>query len=430
MTGARGSRPFVTAEIIAVGSEMLTPHRTETNSLLVTARLDEYGIRVVAKAVVGDDPVVLGRVFEQARARADLVVLIGGLGPTADDVTREVVAGVLGRPLVEDASILDGIRRRFEARGLRMPEINRRQAMVMAGAVVLPNRNGTAPGQWLDEGDRGVLLLPGPPRELEPMLGAFAQEVLASRGALGRVFRRVLKLTGWTESHVEEVAEPIYRRWLADVPPVETTILATPGQIELHLSVRSHDALAAAARLDWCVAALEPILHPAVFSTDGRTLEQVVGDLLRARRWTIAVAESCTGGLIASRLTDVSGSSAYVEEAVVAYSNRAKVDRLGVSEADLAAHGAVSESVALAMARGVRARGRADIGVGVTGIAGPTGATPGKPVGTVVVAVVGPGSAARVDTFRFGGDRSVVKAQAAQAALNLVRLVVEGVGGA
>ncbi len=430
MTDARGSRPFATAEIIAVGSEMLTPHRTETNSLLVTARLDEYGIRVVAKAVVGDDPVVLGRVFEQARARADLVVLIGGLGPTADDVTREVVAGALGRPLVEDASILDGIRRRFEARGLRMPDINRRQAMVMAGAVVLPNRNGTAPGQWLDEGDRGVLLLPGPPRELEPMLGAFAQEVLASRGGLGRVFRRVLKLAGRTESHVEEVAEPIYRRWLAEVPPVETTILATPGQIELHLSVRSHDAAAAAARLDQCVAALAPTLHPAVFSTDGRTLEQVVGDLLRTRGWTIAVAESCTGGLIASRLTDVSGSSAYVEEAVVAYSNRAKVDRLGVSEADLAVHGAVSERVALAMARGVRARGRTDIGVGVTGIAGPTGATPGKPVGTVVVAVVGPGSAERVDTFRFGGDRSVVKAQAAQAALNLVRLVVEGVGGA
>ncbi len=430
MTAARTTGGFATAEIIAVGTELLGPHRTETNSLAIAARLDEYGVRVVAKTVVGDDRDTLARAFEAARARADLVVVSGGLGPTADDLTREAVADVLGRPLVEDASIVEAIRARFEARGLRMPEINRRQALVIAGAVSLPNRNGTAPGQWLDEGDRGVLLLPGPPRELEPMLDAFVREILAARVGPARVFRRVLKIAGRTESHVEEVAQPVYGRWRDEVPPVETTILATPGQIELHLSLRSHDAAAAAERLERCVAALVDVLGPAVFSTDGRSLEEVVGELLRARDLTIAVAESCTGGLLTSRLTDVAGSSAYVQGAVVAYSNRAKVELLDVPEADLAAHGAVSEPVALAMARGVRRRGHAAVGVGVTGIAGPTGATPGKPVGTVAIAVVGPGPAERVRTFRFAGNRSVVKWQASQAGLDMVRRAVQGTGDA
>lgn len=430
MTSAAGPRPFATAEIIAVGSELLTPHRLETNSLAVTARLDEYGIRVVAKTVVGDDAVMLAAVFEAARARSDLVVLTGGLGPTDDDLTRDVVARVLGRPLVEDPAVLDAIHRRFDARGLTMPAVNRRQALILRGAVVLPNAYGTAPGQWLDEGDRAVLLLPGPPRELEPMLDRFAREVLASRVGPARLVRRVLKTTGLTESHVEEIAQPIYRRWRDDRPSVDTTILATPGQIELHLATRSDDPVEAAARLERCVQELVRALGPVVFSTDGRALEEVVGDLLRARGLTIAVAESCTGGLVASRLTDVPGSSAYVQAAVVAYSNRAKVALLEVPEEALVAHGAVSEPVALAMATGVRRRGEAAIGVGVTGIAGPTGGTPAKPVGTVAIAVVGPGDAEHVRTWRFAGSRTVVKGQAAQAALDMVRRAVEAPGGA
>lgn len=427
MTNQTTPRRFATAAIIAVGSEMLTPYRADTNSLPVTARLNELGIEVRAKIVVGDDRSDLTSMFRHALERADLVVLIGGLGPTADDVTREVVADALGRPLAVDPGILEAIERRFAARSIRMPEINRRQAMVPQGAIAIPNPNGTAPGLWIDDADRGVLLLPGPPRELEPMIAAFAREVLAARVGPERLYRRVLKIAGRPESHVDEVAQPVYTRWRDVVPPVATTILAAPGQIELHLAVRAADAAAAEAQLARCVAEVCEVLGPDIVSADGRALEEVVGDLLRARGLRIGVAESCTGGLIAARLTDVPGSSAYVQGAVVGYSNQAKVELLGVSESLIAEHGAVSEPVARAMAEGARARARADIGVGVTGVAGPGGGTPEKPVGTVAIAVVGPGNAVRVRTFRFPGGRAPVKSQAAQAALDHVRrAILEG----
>jgi nicotinamide-nucleotide amidase len=417
-------RQLATAEIIAVGSEMLTPFKVDTNSLLVTSRLNELGIQVLAKAVVGDDQPSLAALFRQALARADLVVLIGGLGPTADDVTRDVVAAVLGRPLAVDAEILQRIERRFAARGYRMPEINRKQAMVPRGAVPVPNAHGTAPGLWIDDGERAVLMLPGPPRELEPMLAAFARDVLAPRAGEARLHRRVLCIAGRPESHVDELAQPIYARWRDAAPPVATTILASPGQIELHLTVRSTDPAAAEARLARSIEELSEVLGPDIFSTDGRGLEEVVGELLRERGLRIAVAESCTGGLIASRLTDVPGSSAYMQAAVVAYSNQAKVDLLGVPEALIAEYGAVSEPVARAMAEGARARGVAEIGVGVTGIAGPAGGTPQKPVGTVAIAIVGPGAFVRVRTFTFPPGRAMVKAQAAQAALDQVRRAI------
>jgi nicotinamide-nucleotide amidase len=423
MTGT-GLRPIATAEIIAVGSEMLTPFKVDSNSLAVTARLNELGIRVLAKAVVGDDPERLSAVFRQALARADLIVLIGGLGPTSDDLTREVVAEVLGRPLAIDATILQSIERRFAARGYRMPEINRRQAMVPRGATPIPNAHGTAPGLWVEEGEHAVLLLPGPPREMEAMLSRFAQETLAPRAGGVRLLRRVLRIAGRPESHVEEMAQPIYARWRDADLPVETTILAAPGQIELHLTVRAADGAAAEARIARSIEDLSAVLGPDIFSTDGRALEEVVGQLLRERELHIAVAESCTGGLIASRLTDVPGSSDYVQAGVVAYSNQAKVDLLGVPEALLTEHGAVSEPVARAMADGARARGRADIGVGVTGIAGPDGGMPQKPVGTVAIAVVGPGDRVRVRTFLFPPGRAMVKAQAAQAALDQVRRAI------
>ncbi len=416
---------FATAEIIAVGSELLTPFKADTNSLFITARFEEIGVQVRAKAIVGDDPADLAAMFGQARARADLVVLTGGLGPTLDDVTRETVAAALGRPLEEDAALIEQLERRFASRGYRMPEINRRQARVPAGAAVVPNPRGTAPGLWIDEGARGVLLLPGPPRELQPMVEAFIRDVLSARVPARRLFRRVLKIAGWGESHVDEVAQPIYTRWRGLDPPIETTILASPGQVELHLSARAADAARADAALDAAVAEIARALRPGVFSTDGRSLEEVVGGLLTERGLTIGVAESCTGGLITSRLTDVPGSSAYVLASVVSYANRAKTELVGVPAETLAAEGAVSEPVALAMADGVRARARADVGVGVTGIAGPGGATPGKPVGTVAVAVVTP-AGSRVRTFRFPGERGVVKVQASQAALEQVRRALTG----
>lgn len=417
-----------TAEILAVGSELLTPFRTDTNSLFLTARLDELGIGVRAKAIVGDDRGDLAVLFRQALERADLVLVTGGLGPTDDDVTREVVAGVLQRPLRENDRILEGIRARFAGRHLPMPEINRRQAMVPEGAEALQNDNGTAPGLWIEQGGRVVVLLPGPPRELQPIFERDVAPRLAARTGGARLYRRILRVTGRTESHVEEIAQPVYGRWQEAEPRISTTILAAPGQIELHLWTRDADRAAAEARLEAAVGALRQALGPVVFSVDGRSLEEVVGGLLRDRGWRIAVAESCTGGLVASRLTDVAGSSAYVDRAVVAYSNTAKIELLGVAEVAIREHGAVSDAVALSMAEGVRRLGRVEVGIGVTGIAGPTGGSPEKPVGTVVIAVAAD-NRSRVRRFWFPGGREQVKFQAVQAALDMVRRLVETESG-
>lgn len=413
------------AEIIAVGSELLTPHRVDTNSLAITQRLNDIGIDVRAKAIVGDERGDLRALFVQALGRADLIVLTGGLGPTEDDLTREVVAEVLALPLVEDESITARIRRRFERRGLRMPEINRRQAMVPRGAAVLDNPNGTAPGLVIRREDKTVVLLPGPPREMKPMLDVVLREHLEPRTAGMKVIRRVVRVSGRTESHVEEAAQPVYSRWTAGQLPVSTTILASPGQIELHLSVRSDDSREADSRLDDAVSELVQALAPDVFSVDGRTMEEVVGGLLRDRHLHVALAESCTGGLATSRLTDVAGSSDYVERAVVCYGNRSKVDLLGVLPESIEAYGAVSDEVAIEMARGVRARAAVDVGVAITGIAGPGGGREGKPVGTVFVAAVWKGEPwAR--RFQFPGSREMIKFQASQAALDMIRRLVSG----
>ncbi|MGQ0734619.1 MAG: competence/damage-inducible protein A, partial [Acidobacteriota bacterium] len=411
--------PIRRAAILAVGSELLTSSRVDTNSLFITSLLNEIGIDVLFKVVVGDDRAELGIQFTQALARVDLVVLTGGLGPTQDDVTREVVAEHLGLRLEEDTAITDTIRRRFEARGWRMPEINRRQAMVPAGAVVLPNPNGTAPGLWIPVEPKAVALVPGPPREMKPMMERLASEHLRRRVGEVRLLRRVIKIAGRSESRVEELTQPVYAAWAARDPAIDTTILAAPGQIELHLSARGSVEARLADALDAAVAEIERVLPHDVFSTDGRTLEEVVGDLLRHRGWRIAVAESCTGGLATSRLTDVPGSSAYVERGIVAYSNDAKVEWLGVPTELLASFGAVSEPVAAAMARGIRERALVDVGIGITGIAGPSGGTELKPVGTVCIAVSAAEEAVR--TFRFPGNRELVKTFAAFTALDMVR---------
>ncbi len=340
----------------------------------------------------------------------------------------------------EDPSLVERIAARFMSRGLRMPEINRRQALVPVGAVALDNPRGTAPGLWIDtlgpsprpslppgereaEGrGRGiVLLLPGPPRELEPMFETVMRDRLGPLAGARRLYRRTLRIAGRTESHVEEAAQPVYSRWRAAVPPIETTILAAPGQIELHLSVIAQTQADADAALERATDELVAVLGEYVFSTDGRRLEEVVGDLLREARYRVAVAESCTGGLLGSRLTDVPGSSDYVERGFITYSNQAKIELLGVEPTLIEAHGAVSEPVALAMAEGAKRHARVDVGVGVTGIAGPTGGSEAKPVGTVCVAVVAPAEKSGVRTFRFPGARDQIKWQATQAALDMVR---------
>jgi nicotinamide-nucleotide amidase len=409
--------------ILAVGSEMLTPFRVDTNSLFITERLNTIGYDVRLKAVVADDAGELAQVVGSALAWADVVVITGGLGPTEDDLTREAVALVLETPLDVDESIVDRIRERFARRGMTMPDINRRQAMVPRGADVLPNPNGTAPGLWLEKDSRALVLLPGPPREMKPMLEAVIAERLAPRAKGSGLFRRVLKITGRAESDVDAQASPVYTRWTTQPIPISTTILAVLGQIELHLTAQAAHKTDADVVLDAAVLELVNVLGPSVYSTDGRGLETVVGDLLREHKMTIAVAESCTGGLLASRLTDVPGSSEYVDRGVVCYSNGSKTDLAGVPASLIEENGAVSEAVARAMAEGIRSRAATRIGVGITGIAGPGGGTPAKPVGTVALAVV-VDDEVRVRTFQFIGGREMVKFQATQSALNMTRLMV------
>jgi len=409
--------------IVAVGSEMLTPFRVDTNSLVITERLNQIGYDVRLKAVVADDVDELARVVDGALAWADVIILTGGLGPTEDDITRDAVARVLNLAMDVDEPIVDRIRERFARRGLTMPEINRRQGMVPRGATVIENRNGTAPGLWLERGRTAIVLLPGPPREMMPMLDAVIRDRLTPRTDGRGLFRRVLKITGRTESDVDAAAQPVYSPWISAAVPISTTILAALGQIELHLTAAASDHGAANATLDAGVRELEAVLGSAVYSTDGRPLEAVVGALLRERGMTIAVAESCSGGLLASRLTDVPGSSDYVERGVVCYSNRAKTELAGVPESLIAEHGAVSEPVAEAMATGIRQRARASVGIGITGIAGPGGGSPEKPVGTVAIAVA-VDDLIRVRTFQFLGGRDMVKFQSAQAAMNMLRLLL------
>ena len=415
------ARPLATAAVIAVGSELLGSTRLDTNSLFLADRLSTLGIQLRTKTVVGDDRRGLAEVFKAALSRADLVILTGGLGPTDDDLTREVVAEVLGLELREDPAIIEQIQERFGRRNLRMPDVNRRQAMVPRGATVLDNPRGTAPGLLIEHGGQMIVLLPGPPREMQPMFEGVCARALAPRAGNFRVHKATLFVAGRGESHVEEIAQPIYSRWTSETPPIETTILAMPGQVELHLSVRAEAGVPAEQRLRRAHDELRMALGEDVFSTDGRSMEEVVGTRLRDRGLTIAAAESCTGGLLLSRLTDIAGSSEYVAGGVVVYSNQLKTGLAGVPADLIQAHGAVSEPVAAALADGIRERTGASIALGITGIAGPGGGTPQKPVGTVAIAFSSGQFGSRVRTFSFFGGRPQVKFQATQTALDMVR---------
>lgn len=409
------------ASIIAVGSELLGTTRLDTNSLYLAGRLGALGIELRGKAVVGDDRAELARVFTSALSASGMVILTGGLGPTDDDVTRDAVTDVLQLEMTEDASIVAAIEARFASRGLKMPAVNRKQALVPAAAEVLANANGTAPGLLLQHDGKVIVLLPGPPRELQAIFEALVEPRLRQAAGQASVYRASLFVAGKGESHVEEVAQPVYSAWRTGSFPIETTILAAPGQIELHLSARSDDPVNAPRLMAEARDQLARALGADVFSTDGRSMEEVVGHVLRDRRLTIAAAESCTGGLLMSRLTDVPGSSGWVLGGVIAYSNESKSIFADVPAGLIEEHGAVSEPVAMALAEGVRARLGSDIGVGITGIAGPTGGTPKKPVGTVAIAFVGPAGSARVRTLWLFGGRTQVKFNATQAALDMVR---------
>jgi len=412
------------AEVVAVGSELLTPAHIDTNSLFITERLNELGIELQGKSVAADDRATLKAIVADALRRSDLLVLTGGLGPTDDDLTRDVVADLIGRPLEYHPEIFEGIEKRFAARGLKTPEINRRQAMVPRGAVILPNRNGTAPGLWIEHEQKLIVLLPGPPRELKPMLESVIQERLAHTVGATRIFRRLLRVTGRSESYVEEQMQPLYARWLAAPVKITTTSLASLGQIELHLTALAATVDEGRRALDAAVDETRRVLGKDLFSVNGETMQEVIGELCRSRGLRMAAAESCTGGLVMARLTEVPGSSDYVDRGVVVYSNQSKIDLLGVPAEMVAAHGAVSEPVAEAMATGMARIAGSDLALGVTGIAGPSGGTPAKPVGMVVIAAAWVRQGAcetRVRTFHFVGGREMVRFQASQAALDMIR---------
>ncbi len=403
-------------EIIAVGSELLTPYRQDTDSLFLTERLNDLGYEVRFKTVVGDETSALAFRISEALGQVGTVFVVGGLGPTADDRTRQAVARVLGRRLVFHKDILRRIEERFRRRGVVMTAPNRRQAYLIEGAAALPNANGTAPGQWIRSGTKTVVLLPGPPHELKAMFDASVAPKLVRRRA-GYLVRRKIMTTGLGESAVESLISGLYPKG----GELSLTVLASPGLVELHITSHSQISLKAAEKKAAGLSLkLRQKLKDYIYSEGGEFLEETIGRLLREHKKTLAVAESCTGGLLGHRLTGVPGSSDYFLGGFIVYSDALKTDLLGVPASLIAAHGAVSLPVARAMAIGVLRRTRADFGLGITGIAGPGGGTPDKPVGFVWTALAWRGGT-EVQKNLFWGRRELVKFQSSQKAMDLLR---------
>jgi len=410
----------VNAEIIAVGSEMLTPHRVDTNSLYLTEQLNLLGVDVIFKSIVGDNLRHLVAASQHGLFRSDILIFSGGLGPTEDDLTREAVAEALGVGLKRDPEIVAKLEKRFAERGWKMTPNNAKQADVIEGATVLPNPNGTASGQWLTgqfEGrERTVILLPGPPHEMKALFETEVRERLRAKLPPAHLFTRTLKIAMLGESAVDARVAPIYKRY----PDVETTILAGAGEIELHFKARAATLEDAQDRADEVAGLVEDELDDAVYSRDGQSLEQIVGYWLQMRGSTLSVAESCTGGLLAERITSVAGSSRYFVGGAVVYSNQLKTDLAGVPADMIERHGAVSREVAAALAEGIRYRCESTLGVGITGVAGPAGGSAEKPVGLVFHAVAGD-QGTEVVQRNFPGDRKRIRRFASTMALDMVR---------
>ena len=376
----------MTAEIIAVGSELLTPQRVDTNSLFLTDQLNGLGVEVVTKSVIGDDLNRLADAVRRAVSRSEIVVLCGGLGPTEDDLTRDAVAVALDRKLVYHPEITAVLEQRFAQLKRKMVEVNKRQAFVVEGAEILPNDRGTAPGQWIDDSDSHVMLLPGPPHEMKAM---FTRQCLPR---LARVVPRqairtlVLRVTGMPESDLDQLIAPVYKKY--DNPT--TTILAAAGDLQIHLRARCSTEGEALALLAEVGGPIELLLGDRIYSRNGQSLEEVVGDMLRERHNTLSVAESCTGGLLGERITSVPGSSTYFLGGFITYASRMKVEWLGVPEETIAEFGAVSKETAEAMALGARRRTGSTYSLAITGVAGPDPGGENAPVGTIYVGLADP----------------------------------------
>ena len=406
------------AEIIACGSEMLTPNRVDTNSLYLTSELNNIGVEVVAKSVIGDDRERLAGAIRRALSNAPILIVSGGLGPTEDDVTREAVALALDRKLAFSTEIAEWLERRFAQANRKMAEINKRQAFVVEGAAILPNDRGTAPGQWIEDSGAVVMLLPGPPHELQAMFERRCLPRLKRMAPPMAIRTLCLRVAGMGESDLDQLIAPVYKKYSNPV----TTILAANGEIQVHLRARCATVAEADALLVEVGGPIDLLLGDRIYSRNGDPLEVVVGGLLRQNRATVSVAESCTGGMLGERITSVPGSSGYFLGGLITYSNEMKTELLGVSPETLDRFGAVSRETAEAMAKGARRRTGSDYALSVTGLAGPAAPAGAKtaPVGTVYVGIA---DAAGVDVAQrvFLGDRQRIRTFTIPFALDLLR---------
>ena len=404
------------AEIIAVGSELLTSQRLDTNSLYLTDQLNALGVEVVTKCVVGDDRDRLADSIRRAFRSAQIVIITGGLGPTEDDVTRDAVAQALSRKQRFHEEIAGQLEERFQKMGRKMAEVNKRQAFIIEGAEILPNDRGTAPGQWIDEAGASLLLLPGPPHEMKAMFTLQCLPRLESRVPKLAIRTLVMRVAGMPESDLDQLIAPVYKKYENPV----TTILAAAGDIQVHLRARCGTEAEALALLAEVAAPIGQLLGDRIYSRNGEPMEAVVGELLRQRKATVSVAESCTGGLLAERLTSVPGSSDYFEAGFVTYTRRLKAELLGVTTDPL-----VSKETAEAMAVGARQRTGSTYALSTTGVAGPGQGGETAPVGTVYVAIADE-SGSRVSHRQFLGDRDRIRQFTTQMALDMLRRRILG----
>ena len=409
------------AEIIAVGSEMLTQERVDTNSLYLTGELNNLGVEVVTKCVIGDDRDRLADAVRRALSRTGIVILSGGLGPTEDDVTREAVAQALDRKLVFHPEIADALEQRFLLMKRKMAEVNKRQAFIIQGAAMLPNDRGTAPGQWVEESGGVVVLLPGPPHELKAM---FQRQCLprllriVPKTAIRTIFFRV---TGMAESDLDQLIAPVYKKYENPV----TTILAANGDLQIHLRARCATEVEADVLLAEVAGPIELLLGDRLYSRNGDPLEVVVGDLLRKHHATVSVAESCTGGMLGERFTSTPGSSDYFVGGLITYTNKMKMELLGVIPETLEKFGAVSKETAEAMALGARRRTGSTYALSITGVAGPDAGGESAPVGTMYVGIAD-AAGTHVAHRQFIGDRQRIRVFTTQMALDLLRRRIRG----
>jgi nicotinamide-nucleotide amidase len=409
------------AEIIAVGSEMLTPQRVDTNSLYLTAELNNLGVEVVTKCVIGDDRERLADAIQRALSRSAILIVSGGLGPTEDDLTREAMAMALDRKLVFRPEIADALEQRFLKLKRKMAEVNKRQAFVIQGAEILANDRGTAPGQWVEESGAVAMLLPGPPHELKSMF---------ERQCLPRLVRLVprqvirtlfLRVAGMSESDLDQLIAPVYKKYKNPA----TTILAANGDLQIHLRARCATEAKAAELLAEVGGPIELLLGDRIYSRNGDPLEATVGELLRTLHATVSVAESCTGGMLGERFTSVPGSSDYFAGGFITYTNAMKVELLGVAPEILEEHGAVSKPTAEAMAVGARRRTGSTYALSITGVAGPNPGTVAAPVGTVYVGIAD-AAGTLVMHRQFLGDRQRIRVFTCQMAMDLLRRRITG----